>query len=150
MRKTHIFALSILMSTTAAYAVSVHFKHGSPSFVDGGLTLQESGTLAGLGNGNIVISLAATANVNSTCTNPAGATQPPGHNPAPITVTGSVAIPGSAVKNGNASFTVITTPPATPIAGAPDCPNPQWTEDITGLRSRAPPPGWNNRWGLSC
>ena len=27
----------------------------------------------------------------------------------------------------------VTGPPATPIAGAPDCPNPQWTEAITDV-----------------
>jgi hypothetical protein len=28
----------------------------------------------------------------------------------------------------------VAQPPVTPIAGAPDCPNPNWTEDITDLQ----------------
>src|ERR687888_172360 len=34
---------------------------------------------------------------------------------------------------GNVAFGVITQTPGTTIAGAPDCPNPQWTETITDL-----------------
>jgi hypothetical protein len=123
----------VILLATAAYAGNVHFKHGSPSFIDGGLTLQASGALAGLGKTDISILLSAKANVTATCTNPSGQTQPPGQNPAPITVTGSKAIPKSAIKNGTVSFTVTTNPPTTPISGALDCPNSQWTEDIADL-----------------
>ena len=44
-----------------------------------------------------------------------------------------MAIPDSQIKNGNVGFAVITNPPTTPIPGAPDCPNRQWTERITDL-----------------
>lgn len=115
---------------------SVHLKGGTraePSFYDHGITLGATGDLSGLGAGDILVSLTASANVTSTCTNPAGANQPPGQNPAPITVTGSTPIPQSAFKNGNVSFAVTTNAPQTPIAGAPDCPNPQWSEQIEDL-----------------
>ena len=46
---------------------------------------------------------------------------------------GSQAIPASEIKNGTTPFSVTTQPPVTPIAGAPDCPNTSWTEDITDL-----------------
>ena len=46
-------------------------------------------------------------------------------------LTGSQAIPEDEIKNGTTPFSVMTVAPETPIAGAPDCPNPQWTEDIT-------------------
>jgi hypothetical protein len=59
--------------------------------------------------------------------------QAPGQNPAPITVTGSQAIPRDEIKNGNTGFSVMTRAPETPIAGAPDCPNGNWSEDITDL-----------------
>jgi hypothetical protein len=49
-------------------------------------------------------------------------------------VAGGVAIPQDEIKNGNTPFAVVTEPPVTPIAGAPDCPNPNWTEDIVDLQ----------------
>jgi hypothetical protein len=115
---------------------SVHLKGGpdaKPNFTDNGLSLTASGSLSGLGNEDIVVNLSATGNPTATCTNPSGANQPPGRNPAPVTLTGSQAIPASELKNGNVSFTVTTAPPTTPIPGAPDCPNPQWTETITDV-----------------
>jgi hypothetical protein len=42
-------------------------------------------------------------------------------------------VPVSDIKNGNVTITTVTNPPITPIAGAPDCPNRQWTEAITDL-----------------
>jgi hypothetical protein len=140
MKRYVLLALSVLvvfgLTATAALASSVHLKGGKnakPSFTDNGLTLSASGALSGLGNGDVLITLAAQADVTSTCTNPAGATQPPGQNPAPITVSGSQAIPEEKIKNGTVAFNVATNAPVTPIPGAPDCPNPQWTEAITDL-----------------
>jgi hypothetical protein len=139
MRRTTLFVLVVLvagLTASVAFAASVHLKGGKnaePSFTDNGLTLTAAGDLSGLGNGDVLVTLDATADVTSTCTNPAGATQPPGHNPAPISVTGSQAIPADEIKNGTTPFSVMTVAPETPIAGAPDCPNPQWTEDITDL-----------------
>jgi hypothetical protein len=48
-------------------------------------------------------------------------------------VSGSTAVPAGDIKNGNVTISTVTDPPVTPIAGAPDCPNPQWTEDITDM-----------------
>jgi hypothetical protein len=48
-------------------------------------------------------------------------------------VTGVDEIPETEIKNGNTPFDVTTTEPVTPIPDAPDCPNPQWTEDINDL-----------------
>src|SRR6266511_886518 len=57
-----------------------------------------------------------------------------GRNAEPtFTVNGIQAIPQSEIKNGNTPFSVVTDPPVTPIPGAPECPNPNWTEDITDL-----------------
>jgi hypothetical protein len=126
--------LPFLMASQAA-AQSVHLKggaHSEPSFTDLGLQLEAAGALAGLGNGDVVISLSAQANATSTCTNQGG-NQAPGQNPAPITVAGVVAIPASEIKNGNLQFSVTTNEPVTPVPGAPGCPNPNWSEDITDL-----------------
>jgi hypothetical protein len=109
-------------------------KNAEQTFTDNGLTLTAAGDLTGLGNGDVLVNLSATADVTATCTNPGGGTQPPGQNPAPITVTGSQAIPATEIKNGNTPFNVTTNPLVSPIPGAPGCPNPQWTESITDLR----------------
>jgi hypothetical protein len=130
-----MLAVGLVAALTAGgvWAASVHFKHGSPSFFDNGLTLTAFGDLAGLGNENIVVRLEANANATAVCTNPSGANQPPGQNPAPVTVTGAQAIPASEIKNGTVGFRVTTDSPLSPIPGAPGCPNPNWTETITDM-----------------
>jgi hypothetical protein len=119
----------------APLLASVHLKGGKnaePSFYDGGLTLMADGALSGLGNGDILVTLDAMANVTSTCTNQGG-NAAPGQNPAPISVSGSVAIPDEEIKNGNTPFSVTTIAPPAIIPGAPDCPNANWTESIDDL-----------------
>jgi len=126
--------LTLLMGSTAAMAANPHLKGRNPvSFTDNGLTLTATVSYAGLGNFDTLQKLDATANPTSTCTNPAGATQPPGQNPAEVDVTGSTALPAGDIKNGNVTITTVTSAPTTPIPGAPDCPNPQWTENITDM-----------------
>lgn len=53
--------------------------------------------------------------------------------PAPVTLTGSTAVPKGDIKNGNVTITTVTGAPVTPIPGAPGCPNTGWTEDITDV-----------------
>jgi hypothetical protein len=123
-----------VLAASPALAANAHLKGNHPlSFTDNGLTLTGTASYAGLGNFDTQQVLTATANPTATCTNPAGANQPPGHNPAPVTVTGSTAVPKSDIKNGNVTITTTTAPPVTPIPGAPDCPNPNWTENITDM-----------------
>lgn len=139
MRKLVLVPLSlfvILALAGPATAANVHLKGGKkaePTFTDNGLSLSASGALAGLGNEDVLITLVAEGNVTATCTNPSGKNQPPGQNPAPVTLTGTESIPASEIKNGNVPFDVRTESPESPIPGAPDCPNPRWTETITDV-----------------
>jgi hypothetical protein len=119
---------------------SVHLKGGAsarPSFTDNGLTLTASGSLSGLGNGDVVIELLATANAVATCTNPGtGEHQPAGQNPAPVQISGSQSIPASEIKNGNLQFSVTTLVPASAgprPAARGECPNVKWTYQVTDL-----------------
>lgn len=135
MKRFLLVLLALVLFVAPVAAGNVHFKgnKGKPLFTDNGLSLTAYGALAGLGNGDVLIALFATADVDAVCINPAGATQPPGQNPAPITVAGTQAIPADEIKNGNVAFSVTTVAPDPVIAGAPGCPNPNWTELIEDL-----------------
>ena len=125
--------VALLALAGTAIAANVHLKGGSnaePVFTDNGLTLSASGALTGLGNQNLVVTLEAVGQPRAVCVNPSGKNEPPGQNPAPVTLTGSQSIPASKIKNGNVSFNVRTAGPVSPVPGAPDCPNPNWTERI--------------------
>ena len=131
-----LVVIGLFALAPAAMAASVHFKGGKnagPSFTDNGLTLSSSGALAGLGNGDVLITLSATGDPTATCTTPSGSNQPPGQNPAPVTLTGTQSIPSSEIKNGNVSFGLTTEGPVSPVPGAPDCPNKNWTERIVDI-----------------
>ena len=135
-RRTTIAVLALaLTASMTTFASSVHLKGGAnsePNFVDKGLTLNAAGSLAGLGNEDLLVTLSATAAATSTCTNQGG-NQAPGQNPAEVTVSGSQSIPAGEIKNGNVSFHVTTQGPVSPVPGAPGCPNPNWTETITDV-----------------
>jgi hypothetical protein len=113
----------------AAVAVAApHFKKGgTPTCADEGDLLRCRGTLAGLGNENLVIDLQAHGEASFECENPGG-NRAPGQNKIPFTAEGSQTIQGSAIKNGNATFNVAAPedPPPTPTAEDAGCPNDNW------------------------
>jgi hypothetical protein len=120
------FVLAVLtMVGGIVWAASPHYKKG-PTVVDNGFTATATGSITGLGNGDVIVTLSfPQATGTTTCTNPGGNTAP-GQNPAvPAATSGSVLIEDP--KNGNLSFTVTTTPPPNPTPQAAGCPNGQWT-----------------------
>ncbi len=137
---TVLLALAVAVLASPAYASSVHLKGGrnaEPAFTDNGLTWSAAGELSGLGNADVLVTIVAVGNPTATCSNPSvndgKDQQPAGQNPAPVTVTGSISIPASEIKNGNTPFNVVTDSPVTPVPGAPECPGSNWTENIVDM-----------------
>jgi hypothetical protein len=95
-----------------------------------GLVLDASGAL-GLGNGDVLITLTATADPTTLCTNQGG-NEAPGQNPAEVTVIGSESFPVSEIKNGSLIFSVATNPEQ-PTAAEAGCSNNNWTAEISDL-----------------
>jgi hypothetical protein len=132
-----ISVLSLMVvALTAAVAVAQNpqFKNrGGPFATDNGLTLTVTGTLVGLGNAaGQTIEVVAVGQPVVTCTNPSGANQPPGQQPAPGEVTsGEVPIdPDEISRSGQYTFTVTTLEPEVPQVCKT---SPGWTQTTTDV-----------------
>ena len=117
--------LALASVAVVAWAANPHYKKG-PTVVDNGATATATGTIAGLGNGNVIVTLDfPNATGTTVCSNPGG-NDSPGQNPAvPAATSGSQLI--TKVKNGTVSFSVTTDPPANPSSAAAGCPNGNWS-----------------------
>ncbi len=126
-------ASTMLFLAPSVLAASPHFTNGrSPVCTDLGTQLRCSGELAGLGNQDLVINLSADASVQANCVNPGG-NEAPGQIKVVRDVGGTQFIPGSAIKNGRAKFTVTTNAPTAPSAKEAGCPNGNWTTRIVAV-----------------
>jgi hypothetical protein len=138
MRRT-ITAVTVLlavgMTATAAMAASPHFKHGGePVCTVAGSATSKSTTctasLSGLGGGDLVIKTTVSGFAKYQCQN-GGGNIAPGQNRVLVgPVTAPTTIPGSAIKNGNVTFTTnpaVLTAPATVSGSEAGCPNANWT-----------------------
>src|SRR5512132_70702 len=131
-RVTTVAALFLaLMGLTAqsALAANGHFKAKPPlTFFDNGKTLTVSGALTGLGNGDVRVTISATAQPVAGCVNPGtGEHRPAGQQPAVVQLTGTQDIPNDQIKNGNVPFSVTTVEPTLPTPKQAGCPNNNWT-----------------------
>ncbi len=135
MRRTTLTLLTLLalvsITIVVVSAANPHYKKG-PSVVDRGLTATATGTIAGLGNGNVIVTLDfPDATGTTTCINPGG-NEAAGQNPAtPAATSGNVLI--SKVKNGSVSFSVTTDLPDNPTPQAAGCPNGQWSAAFNNI-----------------
>jgi hypothetical protein len=139
MRRISIFALVVVatvMSATAAYGASPHFKKGgSPVCTISGTGTNSTstvctGSLAGLGGGDVVLSTTVSGFATYTCTNQGG-NAAAGQNRFPVgPSTTPTTIPGNEVKNGNLTFTTnpaVLAAPSTVSGAQAGCPNSNWT-----------------------
>jgi hypothetical protein len=137
MKRASFIGLALVFMASLAGAEEIHIKgdHNVPTFFDLGTDLRTSGELAGLGNEALTVDLQATGNPTATCHNPGNDDNlPPGQNPAPVSVSGTVTIQPDAIgKNGNAPFAVEAVLASATVEGAVDCPNPNWIETITDI-----------------
>jgi hypothetical protein len=128
-----IFGILIAMPVSAS-AASPHFKKGgTPVCTATTLTLSCTGSLAGLGNGDVTITLSAPALASFACVSPGG-NESPGQNKVPFTAGSTTVIPSGEIKNGNLTFTVSAPArPPTATATQAGCPNPNWSTRLTSI-----------------
>jgi hypothetical protein len=114
-----------------AFAASVHFK-GEQTFTDNGLTLTAAGELAGLGNGDVLITLVAEGDASALCRN-RGGNIAPGQNKIPVVIDAAQTVLASEIKNGTTPFRLTTAGPEQPSAAEAGCPNGNWTAEINDV-----------------
>ena len=135
-KKTKSVLLALLVGAIAVplvYAANVHFKKGPPTFSDQGTTLKTCFSLAGLGNGDVTITVRTTGSATTFCTNQGG-NMAPGQNKTPVSPSAQTTIPSTQIKNGNLSACVTTTPPPAPSAAEAGCPNSNWSTSLTDVQ----------------
>ena len=139
MKRTSIIVAALViaaLTATSAYAASAHFKKGGTPVcqVSGGGTTSTStvcsGTLAGLGGGDLAINTTVAGDAVYQCQNGGGQTAPGQNRVLVGPSTTPTNISGEAIKNGTLSFT--TNPAnlsaASSVSGAAaGCPNSNWT-----------------------
>lgn len=126
-----VAVVTILATSSAAVAGSVHFKKPAPTFSKdaSSFAVTASGiNLTGLGNGDIKIDISAAGSATALCQNPGGSSKVPGQNPVAVNVSGEVFLPGNAIKNGSVSGISATTAGVpTPTTQEAGCPNSSWS-----------------------
>jgi hypothetical protein len=123
---------AVTLSATNALAGSLHFV-GSPKAAVVGDAVVVSGKVAGLGNGDITVTVEVDGEVTVLCVSPGGNVAP-GQNKEPFTAVDSRTFVPSA-KNGQFTFT-IAVDVADAIAEAVaqhECANRNWTKEVDDI-----------------
>ena len=116
-------------STVAAYAQNPHFVVG-PTVTDNGTTLTATGSIAGLGNNQLLtVEMNVSGTVTTECTNRGGNVAPGQTKTDNFSVSGRY----TSDKNGRVDFS-LTTP--LPLPGR--CPNGNWTGAVTDVSFGTP------------
>ena len=139
MRRILVFfatlSIALLITAPTATAASPHFKKGGTpvcTVSTSGSTSSTmcSGSLAGLGNGDVDLNTTVSGFAVYQCQNGGGNTAP-GQNKVLVgPVTAPTHIPGTEIKNGNLAFTTnpaVLSAPSTVTGAEAGCPNPHWT-----------------------
>ena len=130
MRRLICITIVALVGAAApvALAASVHFKKPAPAFTQNAdLSLTATGSLSGLGNGDVKVVLDAAGTGTALCENPGGSSKVPGQNPVAVNGTGVTLIPSNKVKNGVVAFSVTTAAPEKPTPTQAGCPTNKWS-----------------------
>lgn len=123
---------AVTLSATNALAGSLHFV-GSPKAAVVGDAVVVSGKVAGLGNGDITVTVEVDGEVTVLCVSPGGNVAP-GQNKEPFTAVDSRTFVPSA-KNGQFTFT-IAVDVADAIAEAVaqhECANRNWSKEVDDI-----------------
>jgi len=118
-----------------ALAASPHFKHGGEPVctITGSGTSSSTtctGSLSGLGGGDLTLSTTVSGFAVYQCQNPGGNIAPGQNRVLVGPTTTPTTIPGTEIKNGNLTFTTnpaVLTAPSTVSGTAAGCPNGGWT-----------------------
>jgi hypothetical protein len=108
--KTLTLLASLMFVALNAHAQNVHFK-GEPTIKDNGTNLTVCVSLAGLGNQDVVVTIAATGLLDTTCINPGG-TEAPGRNRIPFSTSVTTVVRSTQIKNGNVTACATTPGPS--------------------------------------
>jgi hypothetical protein len=131
-----VLALLISATPLVLLAASPHYKKGGqPVCTASGATVTcSTGSVAGLGNFDVLVSMTFTASQGQLCHNPGNSNTVPGQNPATGTGGGSVSLPAGDIKNGTLTVPSITGTAniTASSADAAGCPNPNWTVTLSG------------------
>jgi hypothetical protein len=130
-------ALIVTVTAAVVFAASPHYKRGGQPVctVSGATVTCSTGTVAGLGNFDVVVSISFTASQNQLCHAPGASGQTAqGQNPATASGGSSLEISADQIKNGTLVVPAISATAAVTASSAEEagCPNPNWTVTLDG------------------
>jgi hypothetical protein len=132
MRSSPLFLLAALvaagLSASAARAANVHFNSPPTITINSNGTVNAQGTLVGIGNKDLTVTLTVEGTMVVFYYNPGG-NQPVGWNKEPVKTIAVQFIPKTLTQNGTASFNLTSPKPV-----AKPAPNPNWTVVIQSVK----------------